>query len=67
MTATNAIATAATSGTRGRPAARVPDAPALWVVGDWVGQEGMLLDASLASAETAADEAAGDLVTARVA
>ncbi len=67
MTASNAIATAATSGTRGRPDARVPDAPALWVVGDWVGHEGMLLDASLASAETAADEAAGDLATARVA
>jgi phytoene dehydrogenase-like protein len=67
MTATNAIATVATSGTMARPDARVPDAPGLWVVGDWVGREGMLLDASLASAETAADEAAGDLATARVA
>jgi phytoene dehydrogenase-like protein len=67
MTASSALVTAAAGGTQGRPRARVPDAPALWIAGDWVGPEGMLLDASLASAEAAADEAAGDLVTARVA
>ena len=39
-----------------RPGPRVPDAPGVFVVGDWVGGEGMLLDASLASAERAAAE-----------
>ena len=67
MTASNALVTAAAGGTQGRPRGRVPDSPALWIVGDWVGPEGMLADASLASAEAAADEAAGDLATARVA
>jgi phytoene dehydrogenase-like protein len=67
MTASSALVTAAGGGAQGRPRPRVPDAPALWIAGDWVGPEGMLLDASLASAEIAADEAAGDLATARVA
>ena len=31
------------------------DVPGLYVVGDWVGDEGLLVDASLASARKAAD------------
>ncbi len=45
----------------------MPDAPGVFVVGDWVGPEGMLLDASLASAERAAREITGQLAVARVA
>jgi phytoene dehydrogenase-like protein len=67
MVASNAIVTAAGGGTAGRPGPRVPDAPGVWVVGDWVGGEGMLLDASLASAERAADEVAIALAGLRVA
>ncbi len=67
MIASNALVTAAAGGTSGRPGPRVPDAPGVWVVGDWVGGEGMLLDASLASAERAADDVAVALATARVA
>jgi phytoene dehydrogenase-like protein len=37
-----------------RPAPRVPEIPGLYVAGDWVGGEGMLVDASLASARDAA-------------
>jgi len=37
-----------------RPGPAVPGADGLYVVGDWVGARGMLLDASLASAESAA-------------
>jgi len=67
MVASNALVTAADGGVAGRPAARVPDAPGVFVVGDWVGAEGMLLDASLASAERAAREVASDLAVAKVA
>ena len=42
-------------GTRGRPGPEVADVPGLYVVGDWVGDEGLLVDASLASARKAAD------------
>jgi hypothetical protein len=44
----------------GRPGPRVPDAPGAFVVGDWVGDEGMLLDAALASAERVASELAAE-------
>jgi phytoene dehydrogenase-like protein len=37
----------------------VPDAPGLFLAGDWVGDEGMLSDAAAASALVAAHEAAG--------
>jgi phytoene dehydrogenase-like protein len=71
MVATNAIVTAAGGGTAGRPGPAVPDAPGVFVVGDWIGPEGMLLDASLASSERAACEVAamlaGPLSVARVA
>ncbi|HEU0107328.1 MAG TPA: FAD-dependent oxidoreductase [Vicinamibacteria bacterium] len=50
----HALPEAARGGTRGRPGPRVPDLPGLYVAGDWVGPEGMLADASLASARAAA-------------
>jgi phytoene dehydrogenase-like protein len=37
-----------------RPEPAVPDVPGLFVAGDWVGHEGLLADASLASARAAA-------------
>lgn len=37
-----------------RPAPRVDELPGAWLTGDWVGQRGMLADAAIASAETAA-------------
>jgi phytoene dehydrogenase-like protein len=67
MVATNALVRAADGGLAGRPGPRVPDAPGVFVVGDWVGPEGMLLDASLASAARAVEEASGHLAVARVA
>ncbi|MGA9767683.1 MAG: FAD-dependent oxidoreductase [Blastocatellia bacterium] len=42
-----------------RPGPKVSDVPGLFVAGDWVGQEGMLVDASLASAKQAAQLIAG--------
>jgi phytoene dehydrogenase-like protein len=56
MVASNALTAASGGGTAGRPGPRVPDAPGLFVVGDWVGSTGMLLDASVGSAEQAAAE-----------
>jgi phytoene dehydrogenase-like protein len=51
MVATNDL----TRAKRGRrPGPAVPGAPGLYVVGDWVGEEGMLADASFASARRAA-------------
>jgi len=50
----NAVVEAATSGTAGRPGPRVPDVRGLYVAGDWVGPDGMLADAGLASARAAA-------------
>lgn len=37
----------------GRPAVAVPEQPRLFLAGDWVGSEGMLVDASFASAKEA--------------
>lgn len=54
LVVTNAMATAAQGGLAGRPGPVVPDVPGLYVAGDWVGKEGMLSDASLASARAAA-------------
>jgi phytoene dehydrogenase-like protein len=54
LTVSNALVTAAHGGTAGRPGPAVPDVPGLYVAGDWVGPEGMLADASLASARRAA-------------
>jgi len=54
LVVTNAMAAAAQGGLGGRPGPAVPDVPGLYVAGDWVGREGMLSDASLASARAAA-------------
>lgn len=45
---------AATGGRRGRPGPRIPDAPGLFVAGDWVGTRGTLSQASIASGSAAA-------------
>ena len=57
MTAVSAIATPQTGGLAGRPGVTV--APGLHVAGDWIGPEGWLTDASLASAAAAARAVAG--------
>lgn len=67
MVATHALVAARDGGFAGRPGPAIPDAPGAWVVGDWVGREGMLLDASLASGAEAADEIAARLGVAKVA
>ena len=67
MITSNALVTAEGGGRRGRPGPRVPDAAGVFVVGDWVGGEGLLLDASLASAAQAADEVSATLDVAKVA
>lgn len=54
---THALTTAAEGGSAGRPGPQVPGAPGLFLAGDWVGSEGLLVDASLSSAVAAASEA----------
>lgn len=54
MIVMNALPLASLDGTRGRPGPQVVDVPGLFVSGDWVGEEGLLVDASLASARRAA-------------
>ncbi|MEO8602945.1 MAG: FAD-dependent oxidoreductase [bacterium] len=54
MIAANAVPTAAQGGVAGRPGPAVPGADGVYVVGDWVGGEALLADASLASARQAA-------------
>lgn len=53
MTVTNALVTAANGGTR--PGPTVPNSKGLYVAGDWVGNEGQLVDASFASAKATAE------------
>jgi phytoene dehydrogenase-like protein len=52
MVVSSAIVTAATGGLAGRPDVRIADN--LYIVGDWVGKEGLLSNASVASAKHAA-------------
>ncbi|HKP87448.1 MAG TPA: FAD-dependent oxidoreductase [Blastocatellia bacterium] len=59
MIVMNAMPVAERFGTRGRPGPQVDDVPGLFVVGDWVGREGMLVDASLTSAKRAAEMITG--------
>ncbi|HEX8176370.1 MAG TPA: NAD(P)/FAD-dependent oxidoreductase [Pyrinomonadaceae bacterium] len=54
ITVSNAVVTASQGGTKGRPGPEVPGLDNLYVAGDWVGPEGMLLDASVSSAHHAA-------------
>ncbi|WP_218015125.1 hypothetical protein, partial [Lactococcus garvieae] len=57
----SAIPVATSGGLAGRPPVAVPDRPGAFVAGDWVGPEGHLADASLASAEAAARAAVAHL------
>ncbi|MGZ3420377.1 MAG: phytoene desaturase family protein [Polyangiales bacterium] len=59
MTVANARVEASRGGLAGRPDVAVPEVAGLYVAGDWVGPEGLLSDASLASAERAADRILG--------
>ena len=52
MVVSNAIVTAATGGLAGRPDVKIADN--LYIVGDWVGKEGLLSSASFASAKRVA-------------
>jgi hypothetical protein len=52
--AVGALPTAASGGFAGRPGVEVPHLAGLYLAGDWVGPEGFLADASLASAREAA-------------
>jgi phytoene dehydrogenase-like protein len=54
LTVSHALVTAAQGGAAGRPGPEVPGIRGLYVAGDWVGPEGMLADASLASGQRAA-------------
>jgi phytoene dehydrogenase-like protein len=55
-----ALPTAARGGFSGRPEHRVPGIEGLYLAGDWVGPEGFLVDASVASARRTAELLAGD-------
>lgn len=55
MTVAGMIPMAGRGGLSGRPSVMVEDAPGLFIAGDWVGREGLLADASLASARRAAE------------
>jgi phytoene dehydrogenase-like protein len=54
MTVSHAIPSAATGGLRGRAPVEVRDLPGLYLAGDWVGGQGTLANASVASAAHAA-------------
>ncbi|MBI3392881.1 MAG: FAD-dependent oxidoreductase [Nitrospirae bacterium] len=60
LTVSNAVVTAERGGTSGRPGPAVPEVRGLYAAGDWVGPEGMLSDASLASARRAAQMIVND-------
>jgi phytoene dehydrogenase-like protein len=55
VTVTHALPTAAMGGTAGRPGPSMPGVPNVYLAGDWVGPVGLLSDASVASAEFAAN------------
>lgn len=59
LTVMPALATAAAGGLAGRPDAVLPGLAGVFLAGDWVGPEGLLADASLASAARAARLALG--------
>ena len=54
MVVSNAVVTAADGGLAGRPDAKIADN--LYIVGDWVGKEGLLSSASFASANHATQQ-----------
>ena len=54
MVVSNALVTAAEGGLGGRPDTKIADN--LYVVGDWVGKEGIVSNASVASAKRASQQ-----------
>jgi hypothetical protein len=52
----NLLVKSTQGGIKGRPSSKVNDAHGLYLVGDWIGKEGLLADASFASAKQAAIE-----------
>ena len=54
MTVSNALLTAAANGFAGRPNVELEGKAGVYLCGDWVGNRGMLCDASFASAKRAA-------------
>ncbi|MGA9276974.1 FAD-dependent oxidoreductase, partial [Ilumatobacter sp.] len=61
MTAVSAIPTVETGGRRGRPSVTATDHDHVFIAGDWVGSEGHLADASIASALAASQAALAHL------
>jgi phytoene dehydrogenase-like protein len=61
LVVTHGLVTAARGATAGRPGPEVPGTRGLYVAGDWVGPEGQLADASLASARRAAESCVRDV------
>jgi phytoene dehydrogenase-like protein len=55
MVVCNGLPTAASGGLPGRPGPEVPGLAGFYLVGDWIGPEGFLADATLASARLAAE------------
>jgi len=64
MTVVGAGADAERGGLRGRPGVVAPGVRGVYLAGDWVGREGWLADASLASARAAASAATGAVAVA---
>jgi phytoene dehydrogenase-like protein len=61
----NGLPTAAQGGLAGRPGPAVPGQEGLYVAGDWVGPEGLLADAAIASGQQAARAVLARTVLAR--
>ncbi len=55
MVADSCLVKAKTAGLSGRPSANVPNTKGVYLAGDWVGNEGLLADASFASAQKVAN------------
>jgi pyruvate/2-oxoglutarate dehydrogenase complex dihydrolipoamide dehydrogenase (E3) component len=56
MIVSNALVDASQGGIYGRPDVKVPRTENLYIIGDWVGPEGLLADGSLSSARRAAEK-----------
>ena len=63
MVVSGGLPTAAGGGLAGRPSVAVEGHPGVFVAGDWVGPEGLLLDAVASSASTAGRQAAARSAT----
>jgi len=62
MTVSHALVTAEQGGYGGRPGVEIPGIEGLYVTGDWVGPQGLLADASIASGKRAAEVAANRII-----